>query len=113
MFELSYEDGDPYPASGAGFSAELERPLTEQLATGGLSPAAGVRARRRMTFFEAMRPLGRERCLAALCDLLFCAGLCFALFAFGLGPAAAGASGSSCWPARAALGNSWAYSLAV
>ena len=76
----------PYPASGAGFSAEMERPLTEQLVQAGLSLLLGAGIGTAYDFLRAMRRSGASRCLAALCDLLFCAGLCFALFAFGLGP---------------------------
>ena len=76
----------PYPASGAGFSAEMERPLTEQLVQAGLSLLLGAGIGTADDFLRAMRRAGASRGPAARCGLLVCAGLGFVLFAFWLGP---------------------------
>lgn len=113
VFELSYEDERPYPASGAGFSAEMERPLTEQLVQAGLSLLLGAGIGTAYDFLRAMRRSGASpvpRCAvrsAVLRRAVFCS------FRLWTGSRRREPQALHAGLRGRRLGPLWAYSLAV
>ena len=85
----------------------MERPITQELMQALLSLALGAGVGTAYDFLRELRRAG-GRLAAVLCDLVFCAGLCFGLFAFGLGPG----EGSLRLFMLACMGGGWAlYAL--
>ena len=87
----------------------MERPITQELMQALLSLALGAGVGTAYDFLRELRRTG-GRLAAVLCDLVFCAGLCFGLFAFGLGPG----EGSLRLFMLACMGGGWAlYALTL
>lgn len=87
----------------------MERPITQELMQALLSLGLGACVGVAYDFLRELRRAG-GRLAAVLCDLVFCALLCFGLFAFGLGPG----EGSLRLFMLACMGGGWAlYALTV